>query len=122
MTKKIIALLLGGIMLFSAVACTNNTQTPDTTTNNTTANATTSEITEATTETQEDPKELQEFYVGYSRVDISPKYFPVPNDSADATSNLNNIYATVVAVSDGENKALSILGPKNKHNFIELVF
>ena len=49
-----------------------------------------------------------EFYAGYSRVDISPQKFPVPNDNGNATSLLNPLCATVVAVSDGENEALFI--------------
>ena len=105
MLKKFIALLLGGIMLFSAISCTGNTQEPEATTAATEATVMT---TAATTNDTTQKKEPQEFYVGYARADISPKYFPVPNDNADATSNLNNIYATVVAVSDGEHKALFI--------------
>ena len=89
--------------MFSAISCANNGENII---QNTTADKPTPE---KTTATQELPApEPTEFYAGYSRVDISPEKFPVPNDNGNATSVLNPLYATVVAVSDGESNALFI--------------
>ena len=89
--------------MFSAISCANNGENII---QNTTAYKPTPE---KTTATQELPApEPTEFYAGYSRVDISPEKFPVPNDNGNATSVLNPLYATVVAVSDGESNALFI--------------
>ena len=109
--KKILALFLSALCAVSSASCGTGTvgeqpsNSVDTTTATTTAPATT---TEAATTLPEEPVEAVNFSAGYARVDISPDKFPVPNDNGNATSLMNPLYATVVAVSDGENEALFI--------------
>lgn len=49
------------------------------------------------------------FSAGYSRVNISPRLFPIlMNSTSLATYNAHPIYASVVAIADGENVAMMI--------------
>ncbi len=103
--KKFLALMLSAFTLFSAVSCGGATPAePATTSGATTA----SPITTDPAPSSPEPQKPIEFCAGYSRVDISPEKFPVPNDNGNATSLMNPLYATVVAVSDGEHEALFI--------------
>ena len=101
--KRFLVLLMSAITLFSAISCANN---GGNVIQNTTGGETQPDVT--TAPPAEPSPEPQEFYAGYARANISPKYFPVPNDNGNATSVMDDLYATVVAVSDGENKALFI--------------
>ncbi len=103
--KRAFAFFLSAITLFTAVSCTGALPGDSTTTTDTT---TLSPVTTSPLTIAPEPSEEITFSAGYSRVDISPEKFPVPNDSANATSLMNPLYATVVAVSDGEHEALFI--------------
>ncbi len=94
---------MSAITLFSGVSCAlGGADNPQTSTNNSTT-----PTPDVTTDAPADTAPTA-FMAGYSRMDISPDTFPVPNDNGNATELMNDLYATVVAVSDGENKALFI--------------
>lgn len=96
--KKLLILALAAIMLFSAISCGGDTA-------NNAAQTTTP--TEAPSEPTPTPSDTVPFYAGYARVDITPE-FSVPI-SANMTDYISDrLYATVIAVSDGETKALFI--------------
>ncbi len=101
--KKILSLLLSLLTLFGAVSCAKADITDIPT-------PTTPEQTEAiTTPTPTEPEPEAPFYAGYAKVNISPDTFPIAIfGDTPATNVYDDLFATVVAVSDGENKALFI--------------
>ena len=121
--KKLLCLMLALLMLFSVVACANEPNTPEESTAETeapegdiaTEEPTTEEATteEATTEeaTTEDPFAGKEsapeykgvFQTGYAREVITPTV-PI----GDFTEVMNDLYATCVAVYDGDKTILLI--------------
>ena len=109
--KRFLLLFLALTLIFSTVACTGEQGASSA--QNTTAATTTSPAattTPTTPSTQEDPETPdQEFYAGYARADITPD-FSVPLDNDMSTGVGDKIYVTVIAISDGENKALLISG------------
>ena len=112
--KKFLSLLLTLSLVLCAVSCSatqNNTPTEatkkaSTTTAQATANPSPSEPQEPT---GPEDSELQapSFYVGYAKADITPD-FSVPIGANMTVGASDKIYATIIAVSDGENKALLI--------------
>ncbi len=109
--KKILTILLSISMLFCAVSCADgNVDNPPTTTATQDTEATTAaQTTSSPIELPPDVEPEVPFYAGYAKVDITPDRFPVDMfGSNPAVKAMDNIYATVVAVSDGETKALFI--------------
>ena len=102
--KRFLVLFLALALIFGTVACTNDqpTEVPQETTAQTTT------ASDANTPT-EDPPAPEPFYAGYARADITPD-FSVPLDADMSTGVGDKIYVTVIAISDGENKALLISG------------
>ena len=104
--KRLITLAIAIILLFSAISCGgNSTKIPSTPT--TTEAATTTATPTASPSTPITPSPEPNFYAGYARVDITPET-PVPIYNQMSTGVSDRLYATVIAVSDGENKALFI--------------
>ena len=112
--KKIISLILVFIMLVSVVSCAGDPVNNDDTTDN--VQDTVLESTEASdtaTETVNPNKVPAEKYngvfkAGYARTVITPE-LPAPLDSLDGTVMTklkDDLYATCIAVNDGENTAL----------------
>ncbi len=104
--KKILLILLATFMIISFVSCKGTTNEPSGT------QSTTAEPTEnGNVNTDEKPTEpsapATEFYAGYARVDITPDY-TVPISANMSNSVSDKTYATIIAVSDGETKALFI--------------
>lgn len=100
--KKIFCLILIAIMLVSAVACdTTPTITPDT--------SDSSNVAETNEPAAKIPAEPYDgvFQAGYSIVDITPTV-PIKAKTGGGTYKniLDNLYATCIAVYDGENTAL----------------
>ncbi len=113
--KKIITLLLVALMLFTVVSCESGVNGETTTTPTTLAQTTAASTTQAPdapdtpepTDPTDPPAEGASFYAGYARVDITPDFSaPVGDNMSVGVSD--KIYATVIAISDGENKALLI--------------
>ena len=106
--KKFLTMLLAAIMLFSAISCGNDASNGN---DITSAEQTTATVTNPDDPTTSDdpttPNGAAEFYAGYARVDITPT-FSVPIGSNMTTSVADKTYATVIALSDGENKVLLI--------------
>ena len=100
--KRFLMLTLAVIMTFTAISCGSDTS-PASTTVQTTAQT----PTESPKEPSEVPSDNTEFYAGYARVDITPD-FSVPIGSNMTNEVQDRTYATIIAVSDGENKALFI--------------
>ena len=100
--KKIICLVLALVMLVSVVSCdTPNSNSDDTTV----ADVTNAPATENIKTDAE--KYDGVFKVGFARVDITPDNLPHPRKDGTLISDvLDPIYATCVAVNDGENTAL----------------
>lgn len=105
--KKLLALALAMLILASAIAC-NDTQTP--------AATTPAATTPAPTTPPSTPDEPAELSAGFGRVDITPAHTlsgllqKEIETSSGTFANFvaNNIYATTVAISDGETTILLI--------------
>jgi len=104
--KRIIGLILM-LTIMSFYGCRGADITDNNFTETTAANAATTTVS-ATTDSSDVPGEAEELYVGYARQNITPTVFPVPFASSDAVGTTSDIYATVIAVSDGSTKALLI--------------
>ena len=114
--KKIICLILAFIMLVSVISCSNvpvnnedaTSDVQDTTADNTAASDT---VTEKTVNTNTVPAEKYDgvFKAGYARTVITPE-LPAPVDEGMddnvMTKLKDDMYATCIAVNDGENTAL----------------
>ena len=113
--KKFLVLFLALTIIFGALACGSTADngiagTSASSTQNsaeaTTANTTNDEL-------KSDPSEPQiqdePFFAGYARADITPD-FSVPLDADMSVGVADKLYVTVIAISDGENKALIISG------------
>ena len=100
--KKFICLLLALILLVSMVACDTPENIEEDTTNAGQTNAPASENLKESAEKYEGV-----FKVGFARVDITPSQLPHPRKDGTLISDvLDPIYATCIAVNDGENTAL----------------
>ncbi len=100
--RKIICLLLALLMLVSMVSCNTPDNISDDTTNEGETNAPTTENIKADAE-----KYNGVFKVGFSRVDITPSQLPHPRKDGTLISDVEDpIYATCIAVNDGEQTAL----------------
>ena len=98
--KKIICFLLAMLMLVSIVAC-------DTTPGNDDSKDSQADSSEEVTPKDEFvPSYTGVFKVGYDRQDISPTGDIYLKDGTHMTTVLDPIYATCIAVNDGENTAL----------------
>ena len=112
--KRFLTLFLALALIFSTIACSgeqnmkDNSQTTSATANGTQLPThTAATTTEATSTEPSAPNAPPSFYAGYARADITPT-FPVPLNDSISTGVGDKIYVTVVAVSDGEDKALII--------------
>ena len=101
--KKLLMLLLVLSILLSSISCASND-------NGQIVSATTQPSASALSPSNQPSTEpATPFYAGYSRVSISPDKLPIVIfGNANATYIVDDICATVVAVSDGKNKALFI--------------
>lgn len=112
--KKIISLIIVFIMLMSCIACSG--QTPDTG-DESTDNASV-ENTEATEKVKEEYTGT--FEVGFARIDMTPDEsllgkIPATDSTSDVFNRIKDkLYATCIAVHDGEKTAL-ILTLDTKH-------
>jgi hypothetical protein len=112
--KKALVIILSAILLLSVISCSNTNvkNTPEAST--TAASTTKGEAPQSTTAPKEpssttDTPEEDTFYAGYARVNISPDLFPISMYGGNmATMIVDDLYATVIAVSDGETTALFI--------------
>ena len=102
--KRFLALLIACLTIFTAVSCANSTQGD--------VQSTTGEVQAPTTapENISTPSDTEAtFYAGYARTNISPDRFPIKMfGGTPAQYVYDDLYATVVAVSDGETTALFI--------------
>ncbi len=101
--KKIISLLLVILMLTSLVACNDSVGVDEDTTKNATESI--QEDTVFTGKVEAEPYDGV-FKAGYSRKDITPAVPINQNDGTVYSKVLNKLYATCIAVNDGENTAL----------------
>ena len=101
--KKFLALILSCLTLFSVISCNKNAVTDIPV-------ATTTSPTEAQTPQVTPPANSETpFYAGYAKVNISPDRFPINMfGGTPATYVYDDLFLTVVAVSDGDNKALFV--------------
>lgn len=101
--RRFVCLLLALLMLASLVACDNVSGGGEDTTENATES-----IEEDTVFTGKVEAETYDgvFKVGYSRKDITPTVPINQNDGTVYSKVVDNLYATCVAVNDGENTAL----------------
>ena len=103
--KRFLALLIACLTIFTAVSCANSTQ-------GNVQSTTTGESQTPTTapENISTPSDTEvTFYAGYARTNISPDRFPIKMfGGTPAQYVYDDLYATVVAVSDGETTALFI--------------
>ena len=104
--KRVLLALLATAVLLSAVAC-NGDGTVESKATKDAAETTTTAASPEPAEPAEPPEPEAEFYAGYARVDITPTQ-SVPIESNMSTTVSDKNYATVIAVSDGETKALFI--------------
>ena len=98
--KKIICLLLAMLMVVSIVACDN---TPN---DNQDSQPVDTNSGDETPDDEFVPSYTGVFKVGYDRQDISPDGDIYLKDGSHMVSVLDPIYATCIAVNDGENTAL----------------
>ena len=98
--KKFLCIFLSFLMLFSFVACNEDTTIGD-------SSSTTSDLldnvatTAATTDVEEEATNKCDFYAGYARAKITPTEFPaLTGQDSYAYRVLEDIYATCVAFSD----------------------
>ena len=104
--KRFLTVFMAAIMLLSAISCAGdktNEGVPTTDANVTAAPTTTAPVTEPAPTPSDEP----EFYAGYARVDITPT-FSVPISQNMSQNVADKTYATIIAVSDGETRALFI--------------
>ncbi len=100
--KRIICLLLALLMTVSIVSCGTPDNNSDDTTNSGESDAPATENVKADAEKYDGI-----FKVGFSRVDITPSQLPHPRKDGTMISDvLDPIYATCIAVNDGEQTAL----------------
>ena len=104
--KRFLTFILAAIMILTAISCVGDTasDSPATT-------ASQEESKPESTTAADNPSPVlpddESFYAGYARVDITPD-FSVPIGSNMTDRVQDRTYATIIAVSDGENKALFI--------------
>ena len=106
--KRFLCIFLSFLMLFSFVACNEDTTIGD-------SSSTTSDLldnvatTAATTDVEEEATNKCDFYAGYARAKITPTEFPVcTGQGSHAYRVLEDIYATCVAFSDNKTTVLFI--------------
>ena len=108
MRRFLVAFLVAGLM-FTFGSCSRNNDYGKGTSMSTAfeIKATNEEMPTVTDDTS--VKDIPSFYAGYSRVDLTPYDYSVPlNSTIDSVGVFAPIYATCVAVSDGEKTALFI--------------
>lgn len=108
--KKFIAMILLASTMLCSVACNSEGGSENDTTD---ASSGTTDVSQGQTESESEsaakPTYDGVFKVGYARVDITPTTLPIEIDSSTVLKDvLDRIYATCVAVYDGENTALII--------------
>ena len=109
--KRFLLLFLALTLIIGTIACTgsqNNEPLQTTDNSEDTSDVTTTSGVTTTSSGQQIPP-APSFYAGYARADITPD-FSVPLDNDMSTGVGDKIYVTVIALSDGENKALLITG------------
>ena len=103
--KRFLTLLITCLTIFTAVSCNNSLQTGI---QGTTAESPTPTTAPADTTDPSNDAEVP-FYAGYARTNISPDRFPIKMFGGTPAEYIyDDLYATVVAVSDGETTALFI--------------
>ena len=99
--KRFLTFILAAIMILTAMSCVGDTATGTVATTSA-QDETKPESTTAVDTPSPAPSDEAGFYAGYARVDITPD-FSVPIGSNMTDRVQDNTYATIIAVSDGEN-------------------